>query len=719
VLPLSVELSERRPILLIAAIAALQSIALLVVSFATTGNHFMFPLDDAYIHLQYARSMTSDDFLVYTQGSAPSGGMTSPLYVMMLAPVFLLGVSGTKAAFASYLLGAGFWALTNVWVYQIARRLMGDPAALVATVLMLTNGHLLWHFHSGMETGMVAAMFVGIAGAALAWWQTERPAARLLLLALLALLPLARPEAGSAIPALALVVLLRKGERPRLSLIAILLCAVPFLCWLAILHLATGDWRPAGMIVKGLGGAPVAGPMEKLAFAAGTLQAIFFRYLMNVVPDENWAAFVGTDSLPYFAPGLGLLILAGFGLQLAGETRGGRPGAGMLIALMWLGSLAAVCTGLFPFSHHQRYLATVGPLGILLAAGALRKLSQVFQQQENTVRRAITVGLVLAGMPSLLWWAGEHGRNGRDLYNLLREATFRFEPDARPVAITDAGILAYYSNRQTVDLVGLTTAHFAPSTLHGPGATLEAMSRLPHSSRPAELITYRPWFDADFPIGEPRWSVTNPRTTSAWGNVLGVYPIDWDAIDSGDLPAVLGRPVLLTVDVADLQSEAAAGYEPIYRPADLGRELLATHLGPSVRFENAPTTSTLSLTVVDGGRTVRGERLTFASSAVSLEAPLELVGRLAPPRGIEAPQPSVLRVRIISGTTGYTTERLVAFDSSAPFTAHWPLGPVLREVGGVAPDGTARWTIEILPHHPPDAAWTSCHWWMVQSPADE
>ncbi|MBI1291015.1 hypothetical protein GC173_07185 [bacterium] len=721
--PLSVDPAERRALLAITLLALAEALILFVISFSVAGNHFMFPLDDAYIHLQYARMLAHGDLLVYTPGAMPSGGMTSPLFVALLAPLFVVGVTGTKAAFASFALGAGLWALANVWLHQIARRKFGDQMAVGASVLMLTNGHLLWNFLSGMETGLVALLLLGVVASAWLWWHEEKPGARLALFAFLALLPLARPEGAVAIIALGIVILLRRGERPRLSLLTLALCAVPFVLWLATLRIGTGDWRPAGVAVKSLAAAPVAGWAEKLGFAAQSFWAIQARFLFNVVPDDGWAAFVGTETLPYFPPGFGLLILAGFGLLVMGETRSGKPGAGLLLALLWLGTLGAACTGLFTFAHHQRYLAPATPLAILMGCAALRRLAQLFQQLENTARRAMILGLALASLPSLAWWAVEHGRNSRDLYNVLREASFRIEPDRTPLGITDAGILAFYTSRETVDLVGLTTASFAKSTLHGPGATLEALSRLPQEKRPAELATYRPWFDEAFPLQAPRWTVTTPRTTSAWGNVLGLYPIDWEQIDRSDvIPLVPGARLLAAVDVADLASEAAASYEPRHRAGDLGRNLLATELGPSVLFPaslDIPTTATLTLpTLVDGGRVLRGERFTISASELP-KGNLLLVGRVAPPRQLAAPTPYLLQARITAVATGYSVERPLSFPETPDSETVWDLGPVLDEVGGVLSSQPGRWMIEIAPDIPSDAAWTSCHWWVFVARTDD
>src|SRR4051794_34832739 len=46
-----------------------------------------FPLDDAWIHLVYARSLAHGDGFAYNPGQLETG-FTSPLWVMLLAPLF-------------------------------------------------------------------------------------------------------------------------------------------------------------------------------------------------------------------------------------------------------------------------------------------------------------------------------------------------------------------------------------------------------------------------------------------------------------------------------------------------------------------------------------------------------------------------------------------------------------------------------------------------------
>ena len=68
---------------------ALGALFLLAGPYAATA----FPLDDAYIHHVYAEGVAFGEGFAYNPG-APANGATSPLWVLLLAPLRLLGLRG-------------------------------------------------------------------------------------------------------------------------------------------------------------------------------------------------------------------------------------------------------------------------------------------------------------------------------------------------------------------------------------------------------------------------------------------------------------------------------------------------------------------------------------------------------------------------------------------------------------------------------------------------
>lgn len=726
--PFELEKEDRRWALLFVAIAVAEVVVLFVMGWKLADGHFMFPLDDAYIHLQYAAQMLRDGPLIYTPGMSPSGGMTSPLYVLLLVPLHAVGLHGAKAAFASFLFGAVLWALLPIWVYQLAKRLTTSRCAPFAAGLVLANGHLLWTFLSGMETGLFTILVVGAVLSAAVWWQSERVYARYVFLACLGMLPLVRPE-GAAVTIVALgVVLLRRGQEPRLSAVSILVSLLPFVVWLGVLELATGDWRPAGLTVKGLSAYPYMGLAERIAFAGDTLAHIATRFYFNTIPDPVYAAFKGTDTMPYVPAGLILLTAFGAGWIVVTEWRTGRAEASMFLALVWVVGLCSLCASRLPFVHHQRYLAPWTVPAILLGIVAVHRLAQLFQQHEERAAQAVAGALIVLSLPSLGFWIPEYGRNSRDIYHLLRVASFSMPQGEAPVAITDAGVLAYYNNRPMVDLVGLTTPQFAEPVNHGEGAVLEAMASLPQRQRPISLLSYAGWWSDAFPLEEPDWALTIPRTTITSGTTLFHWPIDWNQIELGDRPPVEpGRPVLFSLDIADLADEERAGYTFVFGTYDDNPNAWPKPNSPVTRFEippvlatDAPTTEPLILapagTAADGGRVVRGETFLLRPVRFPKRAAV-LHTRLALPPAWDAffPHARRLHFTLASTATGYPIRRTLDLDMKPgdAQTLALDLEDAFDEAGGES------WLITVRPE-PEGASWISHHYWITANvPEDE
>ena len=93
----------------IAAILYLVIISVLALIYLRQATAFgtnapLMPVDDAYIHFQYARQAASGEPFVYNAGQDPSSGATSLLYPLILAIGYKLGFMGFNL---------GYWATVS------------------------------------------------------------------------------------------------------------------------------------------------------------------------------------------------------------------------------------------------------------------------------------------------------------------------------------------------------------------------------------------------------------------------------------------------------------------------------------------------------------------------------------------------------------------------------------------------------------------------------
>src|SRR5689334_9217826 len=117
-------------------IAAATAVATLVLAAMTT--HAVLerthgpavPLDDTYIHFQYARALATGHPFRYTEGATPTPGATSLLWPMILAPFYAIGFRGVRIIWAAWALG---WVSLGLLAWETRRLATGLVRPSVAT----------------------------------------------------------------------------------------------------------------------------------------------------------------------------------------------------------------------------------------------------------------------------------------------------------------------------------------------------------------------------------------------------------------------------------------------------------------------------------------------------------------------------------------------------------------------------------------------------------
>jgi tetratricopeptide (TPR) repeat protein len=115
-----------------------------------------FPLDDPWIHLQFARNLHEFGAFSYFRNEMITAGSTSPLYTILLSLGFFFT---SNEMLLSYVLGITFFAASGVFFMLILRRLVPDRpvVALAGLLLFLLEPRMEWAALSGMETTLFIA----------------------------------------------------------------------------------------------------------------------------------------------------------------------------------------------------------------------------------------------------------------------------------------------------------------------------------------------------------------------------------------------------------------------------------------------------------------------------------------------------------------------------------------------------------------------------------
>jgi hypothetical protein len=407
------------------------------------------PVDDTYIHLQYAKTLAHGHPFSYIAGEGYWTGATSILYVLLLAPFYLVGLSDAAVTWVALGVGAVSLGLTAWLASELAER-------ATAGLLVLALGPIAFHSLSGMETGCYCAAILAVFLLAL-----RRPERTSTLVAL-ALLPLVRPD-GIVFSAVAALLLVRK-QGWRVGLVV-----VPTLLYYAVNRALTGDAATAGMRLKSWFSDPYMVPLETAAQVARTIWA-----RVGVV-------FGAGHTPPVLKPWL-------FWVPLLGVVGLARRRTAILLVALVVGYLAINNTK----ANLHGWLRYFVPLYPLLLVGTARAFELARARAAVLALQAGAAAAVAIGSHPDWWRAFALEANEiRNKQVALALDIARVVPPGERVATIDAGAVALLGGHPMIDINGLVSPG---TTVYGvlavPGR-VELMHALPPERRPRYAALYR------------------------------------------------------------------------------------------------------------------------------------------------------------------------------------------------------------------------------------
>ena len=419
-----------------------------------------FPLDDAWIHMQYGLSLARHGVVGYNDGVS-STGCTSPSWVIVAALAHLLAAAkgpSMAAALGLKAMGMVAFAVSAAASARLARAISprgpGAACACAAGALVAATPLLAYAAVSGMEVPLASALlvssfFAAVRGRALGAGTLAGLAA------------ITRPEAVVVVPGVVLLVWLASSRRPVMrALVAAAASAVPLGAVALRTLVVSGRPLPATFYVK-------ANP------GAQTLGAALRRGFVDLLGVE-----APTSRLALWATVAGAVVVGGLSAWRRVRTRraeahGLRGCAVGLVALSGLAYVAGASLVMvieYPRSfYYQRYLAPALPL---LAVAGVSGLAWVVRRIATYLARTpppSMVSVVALVVPALLVadelraWPAHRAAYRASVTGIdeIQVALGRFIDGHVPadgvVWSVDAGAIRYFGRRTTVDLVRLNT----------------------------------------------------------------------------------------------------------------------------------------------------------------------------------------------------------------------------------------------------------------------
>ncbi len=441
-----------------------------------------FPLDDAWIHLQFARNLGSGHGYSYNAG-IPVAGSTAPLWTIILA---LPAQLGWEPILSAKMLGTALTIATAILTASLAEWLTRSRAAGVFTGLALAlSPKMAWGSLSGMEVTLYAALVTATLVAYLRALEDGSPVWGLLA----GLAGCSRPEAFIVFPILALDWTIRvirgvlPGPRVTRFILPMLCFAAPTAVFVAVNMHASGHPLPLTFYAKtyGMGTVPslMEGRWHDALVATGWYPIEFVYQLLtwceSEYPDLALGALVGAFAL----------------IGATGDSANRRRGSYLLVVILIVAPLLKGLVAPEPplLVHDGRYLFHLLVMFLVVSVVGVLELRRLVR-----LRWIVPLFLALTVFRLGLGLYDDAAKYAAMVKNIndLQVATAKWliaetSPDAR-IATNDIGAIKYFSHRFVIDTEGLVT----PEAIHP--KRIRRFEPFLESQRPDVLIVFPEWY---------------------------------------------------------------------------------------------------------------------------------------------------------------------------------------------------------------------------------
>lgn len=458
-----------------------------------------FPLDDAWIHQTYARNLAARGEWAFIPGQ-PSAGSTAPAWSALLAVGHWLGLGPYLWTYflGWILLGATGWAGMRCFQRLLPQR---ERFGLCVGVFLIFEWHLVWAAGSGMETLLLGALILVVAGNLASEQKQNWFALGVLIGAGVWVRPDSITLAG---PALWVLMFREKTWKSRARaamnwMTGWLLLFAPYLMFNKLL---AGNWWPNTFFAK---------------------QAEYA--ILRDLP--LWRRYFAELSLPMI--GAGAVLLPGFLLRVVHSLQR-KAWHDLALPLWFAGYLFIYALRLPVVYQHGRYIIPAMPVFFVWGLAGLVEWIQ--PQSAAPLPRVVSrVWLLSLGLVGAVFWVAGARAYGRDVAVIESEmvATARWtaentDPDAL-IAAHDIGALGYFGDRQLLDLAGLVSPEVIPFIRDE-----ERLAAYLDAQQADYLITFPDWYPRLIQGGRLIYTTGAPFSPALGGTNMAVYA--WEGLSS-------------------------------------------------------------------------------------------------------------------------------------------------------------------------------------------
>lgn len=419
----------------------------------SVNNYNGFPLDDPWIHLQFAKNLAKYGAFSYFKNEVVTAGSTSPIYTLILAVGFLVT---SNEMWLSYFLGIIFFALSLIYFYKLSNTifLKENWLALAAALIFILDKWINLISASGMETTLYIFLLISC----LYYYRISNPVGFSITLGLTIW---TRPDAVAFIAAILIDYAYRyylKIKFPKENE------QLPLFGKKDIFKIAV----IAGLII-------IAYFAMNLIISGSLFPNTYGAKLKYYSPDfKNRTEFLKLEVWQYFTESAYLLIFITFVIAIIIIIKDTfqLKYNDLAMPLLFIILLIFLYWYKLPYAHRfGRYLMPVIPFYILIAVYGGREFFKWLAKYFKDIKLANGLNIILL-IITIIFFITDYNKNKKvyqyncyhihirqvETANWLKQNT----PQDAVIATHDVGAIAFYSERKIIDVVGLINPEFIP-----------------------------------------------------------------------------------------------------------------------------------------------------------------------------------------------------------------------------------------------------------------
>ena len=479
---------------LVASILFTGGVATLALSsYHANGNHLVYALDDAYIHMAIAKNLLQNHCFGVTPYEFSSSS-SSPLWTLLLATVYTFtGVAALPPLVLNYLFGV----CSLLVAFRIMRFYALSPLQSLFGLLLFTFiTPLVPLVLAGMEHILhifTVLLFLYYLSRCIGADKGTSASSAWALCAALSLAVAARYESLFLVAPVLIILFLT--DHRRLGILCAIAAILPVCAYGAFSVLHGGFFLPDSLILKG-------------AFP----DFVSLRGIVNAI------GYHGLNQLAHAEDLYGLLIL-GVGVFFWNRGKGICRTREYLMALFACVTIIhCQFAAIGWFYRYEAYLKAIGTVVIAISIKPIWGFGQAGERRSVFIPKAIAC-IMLVGLS--LFPAVQSG--GKALASAVQATKniyeqqyqmglfFREFYNTAPVAANDVGAINYLSSIRCLDLWGQGTHSVARAKIHGHYST-SFIKSIAHEHGTRVAVLYRHWFKGGMslpvewiPVGE--WTI--------------------------------------------------------------------------------------------------------------------------------------------------------------------------------------------------------------------